>query len=149
MAMQLLFRTECVKHMVTMVKLFWFVSVAIILSWKVPNQAFVASDVFNAIFITSCWFFKELWNSITTDFGNKWVFSDLIKRNSLILINSEAFSDKIFEIFREIFQERDTVFHDLNFELFFGGTIPRYFSMDHFINDNTHRPDVVFDRVDV
>jgi hypothetical protein len=135
--------------MVTMVKLFWFVSVAIILSWKVPNQAFLASYVFNAIFITSCWFFKELWNSITTDFGNKWVFSDLIKRNSLILINSEAFSDEIFEIFREIFQERDTVFHDLNFELFFGGTIPRYFSMDHLINDNTHRPDVVFDRVDV
>ena len=132
-----------------MMKLFWFIFIAIILSGKVSKQTFVASDVFNAIFITSRWLFKQLWNSITTYSGYKWVLSDLTKRNSLILINNETFSDKIFEIFREVFQQRDVIFHYLNFELFFSRTIPRYFSMDHFINDYTKWPDVIFDRINV
>jgi hypothetical protein len=71
------------------------------------------------------------------------------KGESLILVDNEAFSDKILEIFREAFQERDAVFHDLDFELFFGRTVPRYFSMDDFVNYDTHGPNVVFDRVDV
>jgi hypothetical protein len=135
--------------MVTMMKLFWFVFIAIILSWKVSNQAFVAFDVLNAIFITRRWFFKQLWNFITAYSGYKWVFSDLTKRNSLILINNETFSDKIFKIFRKVFQQRDVVFHYLNFQLFFSRTIPRYFSMDHFINYYTNWPDVIFDRINV
>lgn len=147
--MQLLFRTECVKHMVTVMKLFWFVSVTIILSRKVSNQTFVAFYVFNAIFITSRRFFEKLWDTIAADSGNEWVLCDFIERNSLVLIDSEAFSDKIFKIFRKVFQERDAIFHDLNFELFFGGTIPGYFSMDHFIDNDTHGPDIVFNRVDV
>lgn len=73
----------------------------------------------------------------------------LLKSNSSVLINCEAFSDKIFEIFREIFEERNIVFIDFDFELLFGGTVPRYFSMENFVDYDAYRPDIVFDGVDV
>lgn len=73
--MQLFFRTECIKDVIAMMKLFGFVFITIILSWKISNQTFVAFDMFNEVLITSCWFFKKLWDSITANSGNKRMLS--------------------------------------------------------------------------
>ena len=147
--MELFLRAEGIKDMIAMMKLFWFAFIWVIFSWKVSNQTLVASDVLDVILIATCWLFEQLWDSIATNSGHKWMFGKFRKRDSLILVNNKAFSDKILEVFREVFQERNVVFHDFDFELFFGGTVPRYFSMDHFINYDAHGPNVVFDRVDV
>ena len=147
--MKLFLWTESIENMVTMMKLFWFVFVWIIFSGKVSNQTLVTSNMFDVILVTTCWLFEQLWNSIAINSGDNWMFSDLRERQSFVLVNKEAFSDEILEVFRKIFEERDIVFHDFDFKLIFSGAIPRYFSMNHFINDNTHWPDIIFDRVDV
>lgn len=72
-----------------------------------------------------------------------------LKSKSSVLIDCETFSDKIFKIFREIFEERNIVFIDFDFKLLLGGTVPWYFSMENFVDDDTYRPNIIFDGVDV
>ena len=113
--MKLLFRAMCAENVVPMMNLFWFIFVQVILGWKIFYQTFVAFSMFYIILICACWFPQKLWNTVLANSNNKRMFDKVLERHSFILVNNKTFSDEIFQILREIFEERDVISDNLNF----------------------------------
>lgn len=147
--MKLFLWTVSVENMISVMKLFWFVFLNVVFSRKISDQTFITLYVIDLVLVSTCWFSQELGNTVLAYSHNEGMLWKFLKWHSLVLIDHKTFPDKVFQIFRQIFQQWNVIFHDFYFELILSRTGPWNFSMQNFIHDNSHRPNIVLDRVGI
>lgn len=75
--------------------------------------------------------------------------AELFQAHALLLVGSEALPDEVLQVLRQIFKQVNAVLVDLLNELSLVAAGPRCFAMQDLVQNNAHRPDIVFCGVDI
>ena len=73
----------------------------------------------------------------------------VFQRQPLFIIRGETLPGEVLEVLRQRFEEVNTVAVDFLNELFLAAASPGRFSMQNLVDNDSNRPDIVFNCIDV
>ena len=82
-------------------------------------------------------------------FGDKRMSYKVFQRQPLFIIRGETLPGEVLELLRQRFEEVNAVAVDFLNELFLAAASPGRFSMQNLVDNDSNRPDIVFNCIDV